>query len=65
MMNLASGKNMPFLDDRDFIGFEQRGNAKPSLQCPEYMDATVIAGDQNVDESQTAQMKLAAALSPS
>jgi pimeloyl-ACP methyl ester carboxylesterase len=63
LMNLASGKNMPFLDDRDYIGFEQRGTlyARPSLQCPEYLDATVIAGEQNADESQTAQLKLAAA----
>jgi len=32
-----SGKEIPFLDDRDFIVLEQRGTrfAQPSLECPE------------------------------
>jgi pimeloyl-ACP methyl ester carboxylesterase len=38
----------PWLDERDFVVFGQRGTpaAKPALMCPEYREAVVSNGDQ-------------------
>ena len=44
-----------YLDDRDFILFEQRGTqyAKPSLDCPEWANAIYQANLPNSDEAKT------------
>lgn len=44
-----------YLDDRDFILVEQRGNyyAKPNLDCPEWSEALYISNQPNFDESKS------------
>ena len=49
----------PWLKDRDFIVFGQRGThfAKPALMCPEYREA-VIAGNDQIDAVTACQARL-------
>lgn len=51
-----------YLDDRDFILFEQRGNryAKPHLDCPEWSKAISITNSPNFDETKKDSMLTAA-----
>jgi len=50
-----SGKEIPFLDDRDFIVLEQRGTryAQPSLECPEISvtDKHEVRGSSRISTS--------------
>lgn len=48
-------KYYKYLDDRDFILFEQRGTqyAKPSLDCPEWANAVYESNLPNFDSSKT------------
>ena len=48
-------KYYKYLDDRDFILFEQRGTqyAEPSLDCPEWAEAVYQSKLPNFDSSQT------------
>ncbi|WP_299521616.1 alpha/beta fold hydrolase [Winogradskyella sp.] len=47
-----------YLDDRDFILVEQRGNyyAKPHLGCPEWAEAVAKSNHPNFDEQQSDQL---------
>ena len=53
---------IPFLKNRDYIIFEQRGTkyAEPSLQCPEVNDAQVTAAKQNLNKFETTAGQLVA-----
>ena len=52
-----------YLDDRDLILFEQRGNyfARPHLDCPEWSKAIYISNLPNFDETRTDSLFIRAA----
>lgn len=60
-----SGKNIPFLEERDYIVLEQRGtrHAQPALECPatNALKGEIAAGRLGGDRAEAALRKAAAA----
>lgn len=65
MFNAPYMQYYQYLDDRDFILFEQRGTeyARPHLACPEWADAIYQSGLPGVTEAEANQLKRDAARS--
>ncbi len=63
MFNAPYMQYYQYLDDRDFILFEQRGTkyAQPHLACPEWADAMYRSGLPGVTEAEANQFKRDAA----
>ncbi len=60
---ISGRRSSPWLKDRDYIIFEQRGTryAQPSLECPELNAANVASAKTQLDRSKTRSKEIAAA----
>lgn len=63
-LKMIGGRSaFPWLRDRDFIIFEQRGThfAQPALECPEVDDARILAAKKHLDRGASRASEVAAA----